>query len=271
MTILCKPTHFILFRNCLGNVYIADGGNLIRKVTVSTGVITTVAGTGSNEFSGDGGQATSAGLSDPCGIAVDLSDNVYIADTYNYRVRKVTASTGVIATIAGSGVSSFLGDGSAATSANLLDPRAVAVDSAGNMYIADYLNNRIRKVTRSTGIITTYAGAGSCDYYSGDESEATSVSICGVYDLALDASGNLYIAETEGSVIRKVTVSTGIVSTFAGLGADNGFTGDGGPAISAALSYPHGIALDSSGRATTCDSPLYINITGQLLTTPPST
>ncbi len=255
----------------LGNVYIADArNNLIRKVTVSTGVITTVAGSGSNEFSGDGGQATCAGLSEPYGVAVDSSDNVYIADTYNYRVRKATISTGVIATIAGSGVSSFLGDGSAATSANLLYPHAAAVDSAGNIYIADLSNHRIRKVTKSTGIITTYAGMGYCDY-SGDGGEASSATLCEPSEVALDSSGNVYIADHANSCVRKVTASTGIITTIAGAsysddddgdddsnyyGDDDNFNGDGIAATSASLSNPHGVAVDASGSVLTTYSGL---------------
>jgi hypothetical protein len=270
MTIFCQPSHFILFHNCLGNVYIADAGDsLIRKVTVSTSVITTVAGTGSNEFSGDGGQAKSAGLNFPFGVAVDSSDNVYIADNENSRVRKVTASTGIIDTIAGSGASSFLGDEDTATSANLFYPYAVAVDSVGNIYIADTVNDRIRKVTKLTGIITTYAGMGSCDY-SGDEGEATSATLCRPRGVALDSLGNVYIADCDNTRVRKVTASTGIITSFAGTD-DYDYSGDGGPATLAALNMPDGIALDSSGRATTCDSPLYIHMTHLLLTYLPTT
>ncbi len=256
---LTSSTNFIV----LGNVYIADCGNgLIHKLTVSTGVITPVAGTGTNEFSGDGGQATSAGLVNPTKVALDAAGNIYIAHYGNDRVRKVTASTGIIDTIAGwSGATSFLGDESAATSANLLYPTAAVVDSDGNIYIADLYNHRIRKVTKSTGIITTYAGTGSCDY-SGDGGEATAATFYRPADVALDSSGNVYIADSLNSRVRKVTASTGIITSIAGAddiendddGDDydgDGFTGDGGPAISAALNEPNGIALDSSGRATT--------------------
>ena len=243
--------HDLLTSISLGNVYIADlGDNLIRKVTVSTGIITTVAGSGSNEFSGDGGQATSAGLFNPTKVALDALGNMYIAHYGNDRVRKVTASTGIIDTIAGSGASSFLGDEDTATSANLFYPYAVAVDSVGNIYIADTVNDRIRKVTKLTGIITTYAGTGSCDY-SGDEGEATSATLCRPRGVALDSLGNVYIADCDNTRVRKVTASTGIITSFAGTD-DYDYSGDGGPAISAALNMPDGIALDSSGRATTC-------------------
>ncbi len=250
-------------------MYIADSENLrVRKVTISSGIIATIAGTGLT------------GLSEPYGVAVDSSGNVYIADTYNYRVLKVTASTGIINTIAGSGVSSFLGDGSAATSANMLYPHAAAVDSAGNIYIADLSNHRIRKVTKSTGIITTYAGMGYCDY-SGDGGEASSATLCEPSEVALDSSGNVYIADHLNSCVRKVTVSSGIITTIAGTsysddddgddydgddydgddgddgddsnyyGDDDNFNGDGIAATSASLSYPHGVAVDASGSALT--------------------
>lgn len=232
-------------------MYIADfGANLVRKITISTGIITSVAGTGTYEFSGDGGQATSAGLYNPAGVAVDSSGNIYIADYSNYRIRKVTASTSVITTIAGSDASSFLGDEGAATAANIFDPHAVAVDISGNIYIADFYNHRIRKVTVSTGIITTYAGTGTCEY-TGDGGVATSATLCKPSDLDFDASGNLYIAEVENCVIRKVTFSTDIISRVAGVVGDD-YNGDGGPGTLAGLNEPNGVALDSSGKPTTC-------------------
>ena len=242
-----------------GNVYIADfGDNRIRKVTVSTGIITTVASSGSEEFSGDGGQATSAGLDLPALVAVDLSGNMYISDYDNNRIRKVTASTGIIDTIAGSGASSFLGDEDTATSANLFYPYAVAVDSAGNIYIADTVNDRIRKVTKSTGIITTLAGTGSCEY-SGDGGEATAATLCRPTGVALDSSGNVYIADCDNTRVRKVTASTSIITTFAGTD-DYDYRGDGGPVTSAALNMPYGIALDSLGTTTICVSYLFTYI-----------
>ena len=130
-----------------GNIYIADSGNnRIRKVTASTGIITTVAGNGTGGYSGDSGVATSAELNSPSGVAVDASGNIYIVDSGNNRIRKVTASTGVITTMAGNGTAGSSGDGGAATSAELSYPTAVVVDSPGNVYIADYNNNKVRTV-----------------------------------------------------------------------------------------------------------------------------
>ncbi|MEI6821811.1 MAG: T9SS type A sorting domain-containing protein, partial [Bacteroidota bacterium] len=235
-----------------GNIYIADQNNQrVRKVTASTGIISTVAGNGTTGFTGDGGAATSAELYYPTGVALDASGNIYIADIFNQRIRKVTASTGIITTVAGNGTSGFAGDGGAATSAELYYPTGVALDASGNIYIADYGNNRIRKVTASTGIITTVAGNGTSGF-AGDESAATSAELYNPTRVAIDASGNIYIADYLNQRIRKVTASTGIITTVAGNGT-TGFTGDGGAATSAELYYPTGVALDASGNIYIAD------------------
>ena len=156
-----------------GNIYIADTyNNRIRKVDVSTGIITTVAGNGRDGFSGDGGPATAAKLRWPEDVAVDSAGNFYIADTYNNRIRKVDASTGIITTAAGNGSYGFSGDGGPATTAELIWPRDVAADGAGNIYIADTGNGRIRKIDAAAGIITTAAGNGNGGF-SGDGGWAT--------------------------------------------------------------------------------------------------
>ena len=196
-------------------MYIGDGGNnRVRKITVSTGIISTIAGTGTASFSGDNGAATSAAFNNPCGISVDSSGNVYIADYSNHRIRKVTASTGVITTVAGTGSTTYNGDSIAATSASLCNPHAVILDSYGNLFIADRYNHRIRKVTISTGIISTVAGTGSASS-SGDGSAATSAAVNAPIFCAFDSSYNLYISEFNdnggGNRVRKVvTVTTDI-------------------------------------------------------------
>jgi NHL repeat len=228
-----------------GNIYIVDPDKYcIRKVPVSTGNITTVAGTGAYGYNGDGIAATKSNLDSMTGVAVDGSGNIYIVDTGNQRIRKVTVSTGIITTIAGTGVAGDDGDGIAATRARVRTPYGVAVDGSGNIYIADTGNQRIRKVTVSTGIITAVAGTGVFGY-NGDGIAATSADLQLPMGVAVDGSGNIYIADTGNQRIRKATVSTGIITTIAGTGVF-GYNGDGINAITAAVYDLFGIAVDGS-------------------------
>jgi len=230
-----------------GNLYIATyADNRIRKVT--KGVITTFAGNSGYGFAGDGGPALSAQLSAPRGICVDGSGNVYLADRWNNRIRKI--SGGNISTIAGNGQGNFGGDWGSATSAQLSGPAGVVVDNAGNVYISDFLNNRVRMVS-SNGTISTYAGNGNSGF-GGDGGAATSAQLSQPAGLAVDAAGNLYIADSNNSVVRKVTPS-GVISTVAGTGGKQGFSGDGGPATSAKLMAPFALALDSAGNLYIAD------------------
>ncbi len=236
-----------------GNVYIADSSNnRVRKVNAA-GTITTYAGTGSPTFSGDGGPAPSAALSTPTAVAVDSTGNLYIADGVNGRIRKVTTG-GVISTVAGGALlPGFSGDGGSAVGAGLFLPGGVAVDSTGNIYIADIGNNRIRKMN-TAGIISTVAGNG-IKGFSGDGGPATGASLnlfgahCG---LAVDGAGNLYIPDIANHRIRKVDPS-GIITTVAGDGIA-GFSGDGSPAISAGLNNPGDVAFDSAGNFYIADT-----------------
>jgi len=224
-----------------GNFYIADNvNNCIRKVS-SSGIITTVAGTGTAGFSGDGGAATSAELHSPAGIAIDESGNLYISDNQNMRIRKVDLS-GTITTVAGSGTGGFSGDGGAAKSANLGNPWGVAIDDTGNIFIADHNNNRVRKVN-TLGIISTYAGTGASGYI-GDSVAATSTNLSFPEGVAVDAVGNLYIVSDNR--IRKVNTG-GIITTVSGVGT-SGYSGDGGPATVAKMCNPLDIAIDKSGN-----------------------
>ena len=226
-----------------GNLYIADERNdRIRKVD-STGTINTVAGTGAIGFSGDGGAAQLYG---PTDLVVDGAGNLHIADWGNHRIRKVD-STGTISTVAGTGVAGFGGDGGAATAAQLDNPIDMALDGAGNLYIADRDNHRIRKVD-STGTISTVAGTGVAGF-GGDGGAAAAAQLSNPTDLVVDGAGNLYIADWGNHRIRKVD-STGTISAFAGTGT-RGFSGDGwdgGAATAAQLNFPRSVALDGVGN-----------------------
>ena len=215
-----------------------------------TYTINTFAGNGTIGYSGDNGPATSAQLNQPGGVAVDAAGNVYIADTVNNRIRKV--ANGVISTVAGNGTLGYSGDDGPATSAQLSWPAGVAVDSAGNLYVADQNNNRIRKV--SNGVITTVAGNGTPGY-SGDNGPATSAKLYGPKGVAVDSAGNLYIADTSNQRIRKVL--NGVIATAAGNGPDlygnGGYSGDNGPATSARLNQPWGVAVDFAGNLFIAD------------------
>ena len=230
-----------------GNLYIADQqNNRVRKVT-PYGIITTVAGDGAAGYSGDGGPATAAKLNYTQGVAADNTGNIYIADQHNNRVRKVSA-TGIITTFAGNGSGSFSGDGGPASAATVNQPAAVAVDNAGNVYICDQNNARIRKVDNA-GIITTIAGGGSS---LGDGGPATVARLNWPCNLAIDNLGNVFIADFQANRIRKVS-PTGIISTIAGTGTA-GYTGDGGPATAAEIcNHWGGVYPDSHGNIIIAD------------------
>jgi uncharacterized protein (TIGR03437 family) len=230
-----------------GNVYISDTvSNKILKVS-SSGTITTFAGNGSITFAGDNGPATKASFFTPLGVAADNSGNVYIADSLNNRVRKVDAG-GAITTVAGNGTPSFSGDGGPAASAGVWNPSAVAVDTAGNLYIAEAGNNRVRKVD-TNGIIRTFAGGAVLVGFAGDGGPAVGAGLFLPGGLAVDKSGNVFIADIGDNRIRKVNAS-GVISTVAGNGT-KGFSGDGGQATSAMLNMfgAHaGLGVDSAGN-----------------------
>ena len=232
-------------------------------------MITTIAGTGSGGYNGDGGQATSGMIQYPSGINLDSAGNVYFGENGSFNViRKVTISTGIISTVAGIGsvAGGYNGDNIQATSAMLNWPHDVVLDSYGNLYISDRSNYRVRKVDVSTGIITTVVGTGT-QSSTGDGSAATSATIKGACYSRVDSAGNyLYITDCDGHQVRKViTVSTeiptatptfypslsphsiNIITTIAGTGTAS-YSGDGGQATSAALHYPHGILIDTSGN-----------------------
>lgn len=240
-----------------GNLYIADqGADCIWKVTASTGIITTVAGQcGYIGFSGDGGPASASFLYGSTNIAFDGSGNMFIADTNNQRVRKVDAATGNITTVAGDGYAEESGNGGPATSAGVEFPQFIAVDPSGNIYISDSNANVIRKVTVSTGIITTVVGNGA-QGYTGDGGPAIDAGLYSPFGLALDSSGDLYIIDQNGSVVRKVSASTGIITTVVGNGVA-GYGGDGGPAKNAKLNGAQDLTVDRSGNLYIVDQNNY--------------
>jgi trimeric autotransporter adhesin len=234
-----------------GNLYIADGqGNDIRKISAS-GIISTVAGTDTAGYSGDGGQATAAMLNDPIGVAVDNIGNIYVADSGNNVIRKINTS-GVISTFAGTGVSGYSGDGGPAINAKLAGPIGIAADAAGNIFVADNLNNVIRKINTS-GTITTFAGNGTAGY-SGDTGIATAAQLFLPNSITFDNAGNVYITDEGNNALRKVS-AVGIITTVAGNGIA-GYSGDGGPATSANMFKPMGVAIDTAKNIYIAD---YIN------------
>ncbi len=232
-----------------GNVYVADQGNSrIRKVGTN-GVVTTVAGNGNPGYSGDGGPATNASLNQPAGVALDARGNLFIEDYENHCVRKVDL-LGIITTVAGNGLPGNSGDGGPATNASLWFPDGVVVDGAGNIFISDQLNDCVRKVG-TNGIITTVAGNGRFGY-SGDGGAATGAALGAPAALAVDASGHLFIADTDNQCVRRVDAK-GVIATVAGTGT-RGFSGDGGPATNAALNDPAGVAVDVFGNLFIADT-----------------
>lgn len=206
------------------------------------GTIQTVAGNGSQTISGDGGPALQAGLNVPVDVYVDQAGNLFITDQFNNRIRKV-APNGTISTVAGTGVAGFSGDGGPAIDAEINTPTGIRGDNSGNLYIADVVNQRIRKVD-SSGIITTFAGNGNKGY-GGDGGLAIDASFYNAVRVAIDPSGNVLVADQSDHRIRRIAPS-GLITTIAGNGV-GAFSGDGGPAINASLNNPTAVAVDGGG------------------------
>ena len=229
-----------------GDIYISDGLNYrLRKINVSTGIISTIAGNGLDGYVGDNGLATEAQIGMPVGICVDNSLNIYFADALNHVVRKIDGNTGIITTIAGKGYSFYSGDGGPANQATLNNPSGLELDRNGDLIIMDTHNFAVRKVIMSSGIISTLAGNGTPGF-SGDGGLATDAILSSVTNLCIDAQNNLYISDQGNGAIRKIDVSTGIISRVAGTGTP-GFSGDGGPALDAQI-FSSDVKLDSHGN-----------------------
>src|SRR6266550_3663188 len=243
-------------KDASGNTYIFDAWSYRVFKVDAAGKVSVYAGNGFNGYSGDGGLATNAQVSWGYGLAVDTSGNLFIADTANNVIREVVATTGIIQTVASNGTYGYGGDGGAATSATLSSPYGIFVDASGNLFIADSGNNVIREVVAATGIIQTVAGNYNLGpAYSGDGGAATSATLSSPYGIFVDASGNLFIADSSNSVIREVVAATGIIQTVAGnYNLGSAYSGDGGAATSATLSYPYGIFVDASGNLFIADS-----------------
>ena len=241
----------------LGNFYIADAANnRIRQVNISTGIITTIAGNGVSGYTGDGGVATAAEIASPTNLAIDRHNNIYI--TNGKVVREINASTGIISTVAGNNAfgMGYSGDGGLATAAELNGALGIALDTSAKIYIADAYNYVVRVVNHSTGIITTLAGNNAFGSgYSGDGGQATAAEISQPEEVWVRKTGILYISDWNNSVIRTVTISTGIINTVAGNYALRGtFSGDGGAATSAGLNYPACTAFNKSGDMYIADN-----------------
>ena len=226
-----KKYVFFIFATCI--FYVAANAQVIK----------TIAGKGTNGFSGDGGRATDAELFYPDGAVIDGDGNFYFADENNNRIRKID-NKGIITTIAGTGNSGFSGDGGPASSAELSGPSTLALDASGNIYIADNGNQRVRKIT-TDGIISTIAGSGAVGY-GGDGGNAINAKFINPVGVALDKFGNIYITDQGNNRIRKINES-GIITTYAGNG-EEGYLGDGAMATDAKLGLPTGIAIDANGN-----------------------
>lgn len=232
-----------------GNIYIADSyHNKISRIN-SAGIMSTIAGNGTQGYSGDGGLATSCELYQPTGVAADANGNIFIADYGNNRIRVVNAS-GIISTFAGNGIQGYGGDGGAAISCELYSPRCVAVDNLDNVYIGDTKNNRVR-VVNTSGIVNSFAGNGLSGV-GGNGGAATAAQITQPLGIAVDKAGNVYISDPTGMVVRVVNTS-GIINTFAGNRA-GGYIGDSVAATSTELNAPKGIAVDKNGNVYIADT-----------------
>ncbi len=243
---------FMCVFDAQGNLYEAEAMNhCVRRVDAATGVITTVAGTGEEGYSGDGGPATEAAMNQPYSLDIDPAGNLYIVDRLNAVIRKVDARTGVMSTIAGTGEPGSSGDGGPGTEAQLNEPNDCFLDGRGGLLIADVQDQRIRRLDLTTGMITTFAGSGEAARV-GDGLPATEAGIFGARAICMDHLGNTYICERGGNGVRKVDAN-GMMSTFAGTG-ERGYSGDGGPALTATWGAPKALRCDARGNVLVVDT-----------------
>ena len=235
-----------------GNLFLAEATNhCVRKVDKATGVITTVAGTGSEGYSGDGGPATQATFNQPYSLQINSNGDIYIVDRLNAVIRKVESGTGVITTVAGTGEKGYGGDGGPGTAALLREPNDCFLDGMGGLLIADIQDQRIRRLNLSTGIINTFAGSGEKER-TGDDGPSIEAGILGARAVCNDGMGTTYIAEREGNGVRMID-AMGRMSTLAGTG-EGGYTGDGGPALTSTWGAPKAIRCDLQGNILVVDT-----------------
>lgn len=245
------PTAIVVDR--AGHLYIADTLNhRVRRVDAVTGVITTVAGLGKPRYVGDGGLAVEAGLNEPSALALSDAGILYIADQSNNRVRAVDLATGMIHTVAGTGTAAYNGDGLTARETDLAGPSGLALASDGTLYIADCFNGRIRAVDPVTCLMRTAVGNGGEYRYQGLD-ELPSASLSRPSGMALDDKGNIYVTDSDNHLVRRWDRITGRIERIAGVGVAD-YSGDGGAALEAGLSYPFGIVLDPAGHIFVADT-----------------
>ena len=237
-----------------GDMFFTDTFNhSVRRVDAATGIITTVAGTGTAGYSGDGGKATAATLNQPYGITLDRAGNIYVADRLNACIRKITARGGTIETFAGNGRKGFAGDAGPATSASFVEPNGVALDCEKKwLFITDVADNRVRKVDLRTEMITTFAGTGEAAH-TGDGGQASRAAIFGARAVAVAADSTIYVLERQGSTLRRIDPATGIITTIAGTGG-HGYAGDNGPAAAAVFDRPKEMCLDAGNNIYIVDT-----------------
>ena len=236
-----------------GALYICDMDNhRIRKIT-SDGKITTVAGNGQRGWSGDGGPALQAQLNEPYEVRFDKAGNIFWVERMSHTVRRMDARTGTITTVAGSGVAGFGGDGGPATAAKLSQPHSIGFDGAGDLYICDIANHRVRKVDMKTGVISTYAGTGE-KKTAPDGSRFQGAPLFGPRALEFDVKGQMWLALREGNALYRLDASAGTLHHIAGAGGKVGFSGNGGAAKAAVLGGPKGVSIAPDGKVYIADT-----------------
>ena len=248
--LLSEP--FMCAFDAAGNLYVAESMNhCVRRVDRDTGVIVTIAGTGAEGYSGDGGPATAAAFNQPYSIQVDANGDVYVVDRLNYVIRKIDAATGIVSTVAGTGESGYGGDDGPGIRAQFREPNDCALDGRGGLLVADVRDQRIRRLDLASGVITTFAGNGEKER-TGDGRPAREASFLGARAVCTDRLGNTYICEREGNGVRMIDAN-GIMATLAGTG-EPGYTGDGGLAIEATWGAPKAARCDHQNNLLVVDT-----------------